>query len=202
MRRYRTKWRIDDDGRECSRCGEYKTWNNFPNNRHGTRNKQSWCSDCFRAYSGSKKLKEYRITEDGRECSVCGEFKKWDEYHRRNDVSTGHMSACKVCIKKKSQRDKDQGRIRNAELQRKYGIALNDYQHLLEAQDGKCKICGSTDHRVKGGATEFSLSVDHDHGTGEIRGLLCQNCNSILGFAKDDISILERAIQYLMGVLE
>jgi len=112
------------------------------------------------------------------------------------------MSACKVCIKKKSQRDKDQGRIRNAELQRKYGIALNDYQHLLEAQDGKCKICGSTDHRVKGGATEFSLSVDHDHGTGEIRGLLCQNCNSILGFAKDDISILERAIQYLMGVLE
>ena len=201
MRHYKTKWRIDDDGRECSKCGQYKSWDNFSNNKHGTRGKQSWCGECFRAYRGSEKQKDYHITDDGRECSRCGKFKPWGAFHCRADVSTGHMSVCKVCIKKKSQTDKKQGTIRNAELMRKYGITLKRYRKMLALQGGKCLICGSADTRVKNGGTEFSLSVDHNHETGEIRGLLCQRCNAMLGFARDDVSILRRAIQYLGGEL-
>lgn len=198
---YCSKWRIDDEGRECSRCGEYKTWDHFGKNKHGTRGRQSWCRSCFREYRGSAKRPEYVINDSGRECSRCGVFKAWDHFHRRHDSSTGHQSACKSCIKKKSQREKKQGRIRNAELQRKYGLSLGEYRKMLVAQNGQCAICGATETAVRGNGTELSLSVDHNHDTGEVRGLLCQRCNALLGFAGDDPDVLRRAIGYLSGEL-
>ena len=77
-------------------------------------------------------------------------------------------------------------------LNRKFGITLEQYNELLTKQDFKCAICGSH-------ISEFKkrLHVDHCHSTGEIRGLLCFCCNSLLGHAKDDIIILEQAINYL-----
>ena len=194
---YKSKWQIDENGRECSRCGIYAHWEHFGNNKHGTWGKQSWCGSCFREYNGYQKRREHFITDEGRECSRCGIFKTWDQFHRRSDVVTGYMSACRPCIKDKSRTDKEQGRIRNAELNRKYGIGLDKYLEIYTAQDGQCAICGTAKITVRGDGTELSLSVDHDHNTGEIRGLLCQKCNVLLGFAGDDIGILERAIGYL-----
>ncbi len=79
----------------------------------------------------------------------------------------------------------------------KYNLTAEAYQALLEAQNYKCKICGAerSDKKKK------NLSVDHNHNTGQIRGLLCTNCNQMLGFAKDNPTILLRAIQYLKGNL-
>jgi len=198
---HKSKWKIDEAGRECSRCGVYKTWDHFGNNKHGTRERQSWCRKCFRQHCGRTEKKEYLITEKGRECSICGTFKPWSDFHRRRDISTGRMSACKVCIKRKSRNDKEQGRIRNAELKRKYNIGLNEYLEMFNEQDGKCLICGANESTVRGESTTLSLSVDHNHDTGKIRGLLCQKCNSLIGMAKDDVGILARAIRYLEGEL-
>jgi hypothetical protein len=65
------------------------------------------------------------------------------------------------------------------------------YQELVDMQGGEnCLICGSPR-----GARR--LSVDHDHATDEIRGLLCQNCNDLLGRARNSVVILQRAIDYL-----
>src|SRR6266704_2618529 len=77
-----------------------------------------------------------------------------------------------------------------------YGITGEYYQRLLNHQDGVCGICGPITGR-KGASRR--LSVDHNHGTGEVRGLLCMTCNDYLGLIKEDITILQRAIDYLLN---
>jgi hypothetical protein len=83
---------------------------------------------------------------------------------------------------------------RNKEVERdysyrvKYGITLKDYNEMYTNQEGKCKICNL--HYDK-------LNVDHCHTNGNVRGLLCNTCNTGIGLLKDDISILKNAINYL-----
>jgi hypothetical protein len=64
---------------------------------------------------------------------------------------------------------------------------------MVEAQGNKCKICGNPE-TVKG----RSLSVDHCHRTGKIRGLLCGKCNTGLGKFRDSDKILKKALDYLL----
>ena len=63
---------------------------------------------------------------------------------------------------------------RRMKYQRMYGITIEDYDRMYEEQGGRCAIC-RTDQ--PGGAGE-RFSVDHDHETGKVRGLLCNNCNT------------------------
>lgn len=80
---------------------------------------------------------------------------------------------------------------RNSYLKRKYGITEEQYEELLLAQAGKCAICLCKPRTRR-------LAVDHNHKTGEIRGLLCSRCNhGLLGHAHDSIPVLERALEYL-----
>lgn len=76
-------------------------------------------------------------------------------------------------------------------VQKTYGLGPGDYDRLYEAQDNVCAIC----RRATGSARR--LSVDHDHKTGTVRGLLCRPCNDMLGHLKDDPSAFERAARYL-----
>lgn len=74
-------------------------------------------------------------------------------------------------------------------LRQNYGITLEMYEALCEVQQNACAICGQVSGR--------SLHVDHNHCNNKIRGLLCDTCNRGLGYARDDIQILEKAIEYL-----
>lgn len=75
-------------------------------------------------------------------------------------------------------------------LRRKYGITLEQYNVMLEKQDGVCAICG--------GITEGKhLAVDHDHVTGQLRGLLCDMCNRGIGLLGDSIDRVGAALDYL-----
>ena len=78
-------------------------------------------------------------------------------------------------------------------LKHRYGLAVGEYDRMLAAQDGKCKICRSADPGNKSGR----FNVDHDHVTDEIRGLLCRSCNIGLGNFKDNADLLKAAIEYL-----
>ena len=80
---------------------------------------------------------------------------------------------------------------REAELKRLYGITLQDYVQMFEKQGEVCAIC------KKKCPTRKSLSVDHDHQTGIVRGLLCNRCNRALGMFKDNSTLLLRAAQYI-----
>lgn len=79
-----------------------------------------------------------------------------------------------------------------ASVKRTYGLKDGDYGKLYEAQGGVCAIC----KRANGSTRK--LSVDHDHDTGEVRGLLCRPCNDMLGHARDDWRMFARATRYLV----
>jgi hypothetical protein len=76
-------------------------------------------------------------------------------------------------------------------LKSKFGITCEDYEELLEAQGGVCRICG------RKCSTGRRLAVDHDHNTGIVRGLLCLHCNVAIGYLEDDPERLRRAAEYL-----
>ncbi len=86
----------------------------------------------------------------------------------------------------------------SANIKRKYkGMSsLNDYNALYEAQQGKCAICHKENTQTRNGVIK-RFSIDHCHSSLKIRGLLCQGCNSLLGYAEDSIELLETAINYL-----
>lgn len=90
--------------------------------------------------------------------------------------------------------------VRNAFLKRKYGITQEDFELMLQDQDGRCKICGEppTLENTKHGV----LAVDHCHYTGKVRGLLCDLCNKGVGLLKDDVDRLKNAIKYLEEATE
>ena len=86
---------------------------------------------------------------------------------------------------------------------RRYGITYEDYDRRFEEQGGVCAVCGSDDPlsagrpRKDGKSFPPSFHVDHDHETMEFRGLLCSNCNRMLGQARDSSEILELGAVYL-----
>jgi hypothetical protein len=78
---------------------------------------------------------------------------------------------------------------RDTFLKQHYGITLAEYNVLLQVQNNLCAICSKPYHAT--------LHVDHDHKTGRIRGLLCKNCNIMLGASLDIPSVLKRGADYL-----
>lgn len=81
---------------------------------------------------------------------------------------------------------------RNLDLFKQYGITLLEYNDIFTKQNGMCRICGIHQSQLP-----KSLHVDHCHKTNKVRGLLCKKCNSLLGFANDNMTILKNAITYL-----
>jgi len=87
-------------------------------------------------------------------------------------------------------------RDRNAALKRKFGISQDEYDKMLEAQGGVCAICHQEERKARHGVI-MALAVDHDHETGKVRGLLCNNCNLGIGKFNDNVVYLFSAIAYL-----
>lgn len=130
-------------------------------------------------------VREYRDTT----CMVCRRQKYLAkpgkrELHRLGNQSWYHNNPEKA----KSQRLK------------RYGIDYEGYNKLREEQSCSCAICGKHETEVSQGRAKTpatALHVDHCHETQAIRGLLCTNCNIILGKCYDNVSILMNAIKYL-----
>jgi len=76
-------------------------------------------------------------------------------------------------------------------IKNEYGLTLEQVESLFKSQDSKCAICNSEFTDV------YKTQIDHCHTTGKVRGLLCLNCNWLLGQAKDNITILQNAINYI-----
>lgn len=137
-------------------------------------------------------------------CPRCRETKPLSEFQKNKATKDGLQYHCKFCRKIIDTRDKHRQQHRdryhskkdeylNSTYKRKYGITLEEYKAHLDRQGAVCAICRES---CKSGRR---LSVDHDHSTGEVRGLLCGNCNKGLGNFRDNIQYLNRAIGYLMG---
>jgi hypothetical protein len=86
---------------------------------------------------------------------------------------------------------------RNRNLLRRYGISNDDYQTILANQNFACPICTVEISDTLAYRDKRSVVVDHNHDTGEVRGILCSGCNLVLGHARENTNILYRAIVYL-----
>lgn len=92
---------------------------------------------------------------------------------------------------KKNNPEEHKRRLRKYRIKVLYGLSEEELHALYAKQEGRCAIC----KRPEG---EKALCVDHDHNTGEVRGLLCNSCNAMLGYAGDNTEILRRAIYYVI----
>lgn len=96
----------------------------------------------------------------------------------------------------KEYRSTQRERFRGEELKRRFGIDLAEYQRLFVEQKGVCAICEQPERGTRNGKAKW-LAVDHCHDTGAVRGLLCSNCNPMIGYARENIGTLMRAVAYL-----
>jgi hypothetical protein len=80
---------------------------------------------------------------------------------------------------------------RNRSLSRLYGINVEDFDLIFESQGKECAICGEKESGGRG------WQVDHDHASGELRGILCHRCNLALGNFCDNVDVIENAVAYL-----
>jgi len=181
---------FDGTKKRCSLCQEYKE-----------RTKKNWyktisTKDGLSGYCKTCKTKENKIHLDNRikrnqvkdpynktlkYCSLC---RKWKERNKRiwnKNISTsdGLHGICKICLSLQNKK-------------RKYNLDPEEFYILLKNQNSRCKICGNL--------LTNNINIDHNHKTGEIRGLLCNSCNRALGYFKDNPMILYKAITYLRGM--
>lgn len=130
------------------------------------------------------------------------------EFHKNKSRKDGLSSRCKVCVREvryahvkanpeyvaeidRRSRLSRSEHNRDKRLRSLYGINVEQYDAMLLSQDGRCAICYMTPRSRR-------LAVDHNHKTGEVRGLLCTFCNhKMLGGAKESPAILRRGADYL-----
>jgi len=90
----------------------------------------------------------------------------------------------------------DIDRRRDQKLRYVFGITIAEYYELHKKQSGVCAICGRPETKMLHGVIT-NLSVDHDHETGKVRGLLCYRCNTGIGKLRDSADLLRKAADYL-----
>jgi len=124
--------------------------------------------------------KSYKTPERQRVYSV--------KYHAANKEARNE-AARKLWNEMPERREND----RRKKLKARFGITLEQYDEMFNAQDGACKICKNPET-----IENRRLAVDHDHSTGKIRGLLCFKCNTIVGHIENSgLEIVESIFEYL-----
>ncbi len=120
----------------------------------------------------------------------------------KKEVKTYYLNSsnCKLCLSKYN----NSPEVKDKLFKRKYNITYNKYQEMNKNQNYSCWICGcdasDSRNKVKTSYQENAnlyFSIDHNHKTKKVRGLLCSNCNTGLGQFEDNQEWLQKAIEYL-----
>lgn len=163
------------------------------------------CPKCGPA--NANRARTRKVGDDGLlECSVCNERKALADFTPRSDTAA-RVGACRACQTERVRRWRAANRERHREntrayerrrpevgwasaIKSRYGVTAEQFQAMESAQGGVCAICRAPPQRGR-------LNIDHCHGTGRVRGLLCGPCNRMLGLAKDRPEVLAAAVAYL-----
>jgi hypothetical protein len=188
----------------CPDCGVLKPAEEFGGNRRMADGLARYCKECFRRRS--KASYRRRMAEQGRQvrerpdvpahakyCPKCRQVKDLSCFGSNRAEKSGRATYCKPChnAAMAAMKAKKYGSVRGYHLERRYGMTEQQVAELSSGQGGYCMIC----------LRRRSLHVDHDHGSGEVRGLLCFPCNGGLGQFKDDPTVMRAAVDYLEGRL-
>lgn len=163
----------------CKTCNQPnpQPTSNFCNNKRNKDGLSNRCKDCTRkAIQESNKKNRIKRNMQMR------------EWRKKNPERANRIKRKYI----EKNRDKYSLRQRNTMYKMRYGISLEDYEKMAKSQNNKCAICGSEKDCGRG-----KLSVDHNHKTKKIRGLLCNPCNLMIGYARENIDNLLSAISYL-----
>ncbi len=137
---------------------------------------------------------------------ICGKCKLPKEpFYKDKNSKDGLARWCKDCdkswrktpefvAKRRKRRNEayHNGELRDKKLKYHFGFSLEDYNAMFVSQGGVCAICSETSKDGR------RLSVDHDHATDKVRGLLCGSCNRAIGLLKDKPSVAMSAASYLL----
>jgi hypothetical protein len=130
-------------------------------------------------------------------CPQCNTTKEKKEFGKDSTKAKGISCWCKPCKKewRAKHRKENPEKYKVMDFRndlKKYGLTKEDYNRMFESQGGKCGCCNASHTEFRRG-----LHVDHDHVTGQVRGLLCTRCNPGLGYFENSVEKLEMAIAYL-----
>ena len=162
----------------CSKCGETKSLSDFYKHMGGKDGRRTDCKLCV------LQSRRARYEADGDSLR-----QRVKEYQGKNPE--------KVAASQSAYRESANGKAsarrgtRKRYLEQTYGITPEQYDEMFAKQGSKCAVCGSDD-------PVRYWTVDHDHVTGAVRGILCWHCNVGLGHFRDDIANLIAAADYLV----
>ena len=190
--------------KKCPDCGLAKPIDQFGRNKRMADGLARYCKECFGRRSKASYRK--RMAQQGREvrerpevpdgskyCPRCQTVKELSEFGRNRAEKSGRTAYCKPCHNTvmAENKAKNHGSVRGYHLKRRYGLTEAEIGTFAERQGGLCVIC----------LYRRPLHVDHDHASGDYRGLLCFRCNGGLGQFKDETAVIRRAVDYLEGRL-
>ncbi len=160
----------------CRACGQEKPDTEFYKAKRNKDGLGSYCKPCHNAKTMAwAKAHPERVYATGR---------RYIEAHREQRQAQQRVNARRYYEKHGPRKIKDMS------LRKLYGMTVEEYDALFKKQGGRCAICGN----IPNGK---ALAVDHDHNTGRVRGLLCDDCNLGLGKFQDSPAILAKAALYL-----
>lgn len=166
--------------RVCTKCGESKPLAAFARSNAAKDGFHTWCKVC----------KSAQVREWYAKNAEAIRGRERDRYKRNPvpDKEKTHRSY----NKRKNESDKVYRSRRRWKL-RRYGVTIEDYMQMFDAQGGKCALCGSDPDKRR----HHDFAVDHCHESGVVRGLLCHRCNVGLGHFQDNPVLLMAAAEYL-----
>lgn len=192
------------DVKQCTVCGEGKPLHEFVTDRRAKDGRASLCRECKRETSKQRRAgnpvrsTRFDVTWP-RECPRCRVMKGEEDYPLDPNRKSGRHSYCRTCraedARERAVARRESGKLAEDNLRRaarRVGVPVEEVVRLNEEQGGRCRICGGLPTGNHG-----RLVLDHCHGSGRFRGLLCGHCNAALGFLEDDTQRLRNAIQYL-----
>ncbi len=183
--------------KKCPRCKNYLPKDRFTRDARTSDHLSTYCKACLKLYRDeyrSRKTDEYVasvkesrkrtvqrrkkiVPPEQKKCCKCQQILPRQDFHRSIGFADGLSPRCKECN-------------RSEERKRLYGLSESDLNTLIHSQQSKCAICFEP-------FVDSKFHVDHDHATGNVRGLLCARCNLGLGSFKDSVFRLLQAIEYL-----
>jgi len=160
----------------CTKCKQIKKSSDFNKNPRYKTGLSYWCRDCVKlwwhTYFGKHKKKIQKLRK---------------KYKLKNRL--------KILKQSKKYNNNHKKEHQNAQLKKKFGFGILEYKKLFKLQNGRCAICKKPE-KIKRHNRIINLAVDHNHKNGIIRGLLCFQCNRLLGYFDKNPNLLKSILKY------
>lgn len=185
----------------CKKCNKLLLFSEFWKDNSSKDGKKSNCILCckqkWNEEPGRPRAGRTYVEPTEKLCRGCNVVLPIDSFSIRTERRNGRRSRCRQCCARtyKEYAEKNPGRSRRSNLKSKYGISEEQYFDMLSKQGDKCGLCTNME---SGSATSPWMHVDHNHVTGEIRGLLCHNCNIAIGMIEKnniDLDLIRKWIE-------